>query len=89
MRNTSRLFVYNVPYKATEREVRDAFAAIVGVAGVEIPRDIQTGNGRGFGFVDVISVDDAKLAIATSEKREHSNRKSRRPDRTSQARPVN
>src|SRR3954454_24620460 len=49
-----KLFVGNLPYKATETELRSFFSeAGVQVARVNILRDRFSGEARGFGFVEI------------------------------------
>lgn len=60
---TTRLYVGNVSYQATERELHDLFAAHVGVDKCEILKDKFSGSSRGFAFVTLISADDAGRAI--------------------------
>ena len=45
------LFVYNVPYDATEGEISNHFEQVGEVKRVHIPKDRETGNPRGFVFV--------------------------------------
>lgn len=59
----TKLFVGNLPFEITERELHDAFAVHVGVESVEIVRDRSNGNSRGFGFVTLISGADAQTAV--------------------------
>ena len=47
-----RLFLGNLPFSATARELRDLFADY-GATDVEIVGDRDTGHSRGFGFVVV------------------------------------
>lgn len=50
----TRLFVGNLPYKATEQELREAFeTGGFTVRAVKILMDRETGGSRGFGFVEV------------------------------------
>ncbi|MGH7988375.1 MAG: RNA recognition motif domain-containing protein [Candidatus Binataceae bacterium] len=58
-----KLYVGNLPYNTSPRELQDAFSAHVGVKSVEIPTDSATGKPRGFGFVELISEADAQTAI--------------------------
>ena len=58
-----QLFVGNLDYDVTERELRDAFAIHVAVKEVTIPRDRDTGKAKGFGFVDLVMESDASDAI--------------------------
>ena len=57
-----RLFVGNLPYDATEAELRDFFSQIGPLATVIIPVDRETGKRRGFAFVEFS--DPAKAAEA-------------------------
>ncbi len=47
------LYVGNLPFSATEAEVRDLFEQHGTVASVKIISDRLTGRPRGFGFVDM------------------------------------
>ena len=47
-----RLFVGNLPYNATEAELREHFSGVGPVAGVWIATDRETGRPRGFAFVE-------------------------------------
>ena len=47
-----RLFVGNLPYDATETELREFFSAVGPLATVIIPVDRETGKRRGFAFVE-------------------------------------
>ncbi|MCB1245740.1 MAG: RNA-binding protein [Acidimicrobiia bacterium] len=57
-----RLFAGNLPWTATEDELREIFEAIGPVSSVSLITDRETGRSRGFGFVDM-SDDDARRAI--------------------------
>jgi cold-inducible RNA-binding protein len=50
---TVRLFVGNLPYTATEAEIREHFAAVGEPLQIVIPVDRDTGRVRGFAFVDI------------------------------------
>ncbi len=56
------IYVGNLPYTATEDEIRDIFAPFGEVLAVKIIMDRETGRPRGFGFVDM-DRDHAKAAI--------------------------
>lgn len=47
-----RLFVGNLPYSATEAELREHFSGAGPVSGVWLPLDRETGRPRGFAFVE-------------------------------------
>jgi RNA recognition motif-containing protein len=57
------LYVGNLPFSATEAEVRELFEQHGKVESVNLINDRETGRPRGFGFVDM-SADDAQKAIA-------------------------
>ena len=59
----SRVFVGNLPYEATEGEIRGHFAEVAPVSRVFMPLDRETGKPRGFAFVEFVGADDAALAI--------------------------
>lgn len=59
-----RLYVGNLPFKATEGDIQDFFAqAGVAVDLVTLVRDKFTGEARGFGFVDIEDSAAGELAI--------------------------
>lgn len=49
----SKLFVGNLPFSATEDEVREKFAEFGEVQAVNLVNDRHTGQPRGFGFVEM------------------------------------
>jgi len=57
------LYVGNLPFNATEAEVRGLFEQHGTVDSVKLINDRETGRPRGFGFVDMPG-DDAQKAIA-------------------------
>ncbi len=58
-----KLYVGNLPFSATEDEVRDLFAQYGEVHSVRLISDRETGRPRGFGFVEMESADEAKNAL--------------------------
>jgi RNA recognition motif-containing protein len=58
-----KLYVCNLPYSATEQSVRDAFIKCGTVASVSIISDRDTGQSKGFGFVEMSSDAEAQAAI--------------------------
>lgn len=62
MPNT-RLFVGNLPYSATEDEVREVFARSGGVESVRIITDFDTGRSKGYAFVEMTTAEAAEKAI--------------------------
>lgn len=58
-----RLFIGNVPYTATEQELRELFSQVGTVSLVRLPIDGDTQKSRGFGFVEMATETDAHAAI--------------------------
>src|SRR5215467_658322 len=58
-----RLFVGNLPYDATEDEIRQHFSAVGNLSYVSIPLDRETGRKRGFAFVEFADSEQAQEAI--------------------------
>lgn len=59
------IFVGNLPFTATENELRDLFASYGDIDSVAVIKDRDTGRSRGFGFVEL--ADDARARDAISE----------------------
>jgi RNA recognition motif-containing protein len=57
-----KIYVGNLPWSATEAEIRDLFSAIGEVHSVAVITDRETGRSRGFGFVEMDD-SDAETAI--------------------------
>jgi RNA recognition motif-containing protein len=58
----AKIYVGNLPFTATDDEIRTLFAAHGTVESVALPIDRDTGRPRGFGFVEM-SQSDASRAI--------------------------
>ena len=58
-----RLFVGNLPYSATEVDIRQHFGAVGNPLQIVIPTDRETGRPRGFAFVDYDDRGMAEKAI--------------------------
>jgi RNA recognition motif-containing protein len=50
---TKKLYVGNLPYDATADELREAFSAFGRVLSATIATDRESGQSRGFGFVEL------------------------------------
>lgn len=55
----TKIYVGNLPFTATEEEVRSLFGTHGAVESVALPTDRETGRPRGFGFVQMSSSDAA------------------------------
>lgn len=59
----TNIFVGNLSYQTTEAELEAAFGAFGAVERVSIVRDRDTGQPRGFAFVEMTNADQAANAI--------------------------
>jgi RNA recognition motif-containing protein len=58
-----RLFIGNLPYDATEAELREHFSAVAPLSYVSLPTDRTSGRPRGFAFVEFHDRAQAEEAI--------------------------
>lgn len=56
-----KIYVGNLPFSATEQEVRELFEAYGSVESVQLITDRETGRPRGFGFVEMASGADEAI----------------------------
>jgi len=63
---TKSIYVGNLPWSATEDEIRSLFSAYGSVTSVNLITDRETGRARGFGFVEM-PAEDATAAIQALE----------------------
>jgi RNA recognition motif-containing protein len=61
---STRIYVGNLPFTATEDQLNDLFAAYGSVSEVTIVRDRESGQNKGFGFVQMADDAAARTAIA-------------------------
>ena len=59
-----KLYVGNLSYNTTEDGLRNLFSAHGNVASVKIIFDRETGNSKGFGFIEMSTDEEANAAIA-------------------------
>jgi RNA recognition motif-containing protein len=78
---TKRIYVGNLPFTASEDEVRELFEAFGTVTSVSLITDRETGRPRGFGFVEM--EDGADEAISSLD----GNDMGGRPLKINEARP--
>ena len=57
------LYVGNLPWETTDDELYDVFEKSGGVEEVRIVKDRDTGRSKGFGFVEMMSEDEADSAL--------------------------
>ena len=65
-----KLFVGNLPFTATEAELRELFASVGTCESVALMTDRMTGRARGFGFVEMSSDEEAQRAVAQLDGRD-------------------
>jgi RNA recognition motif-containing protein len=58
-----KLFVGNLPFSTTSQQLEDLFSRIGPCDSASVVTDRDTGQSRGFGFVEMASDDDATRAI--------------------------
>ena len=67
---SKKLYVGNLPFSATEEELRSLFESHGSVASVNVIMDRETGRSRGFAFVEMdeaSAADDAMRALDGSD----------------------
>ncbi|MCP5328339.1 MAG: RNA-binding protein [Steroidobacteraceae bacterium] len=62
----AKIYVGNLPFTATEEQVRGLFAAHGTVESVALPTDRETGRPRGFGFVEMSQADAVRAIQAVN-----------------------
>src|SRR3974390_554389 len=60
----AKIYVGNLPFTATDAEIRNLFAQHGTVESVSLPTDRETGRPRGFGFVEMSQADGARALQA-------------------------
>ncbi|MGE5813004.1 MAG: RNA recognition motif domain-containing protein [Acidobacteriota bacterium] len=58
-----RLFVGNLPYSATEADLREYFSSVAPPSSIAVPVDRDTGRPRGFAFIEYADSEKAQEAI--------------------------
>jgi RNA recognition motif-containing protein len=69
-----KLYVGNLPYDATEEDLRQLFSGAGTVASASIITDRETGRSKGFGFVEMATQAEAEKAVSLFNGRELHNR---------------
>jgi len=72
---TPRLYVGNLSFDATESDLYELFAGVGIVQNVEVVSNRQTQRSKGFAFVQMQSIDEAKRAVAELHDKEYMGRK--------------
>ncbi|KAF8960957.1 hypothetical protein BGZ46_001464 [Entomortierella lignicola] len=61
---TDTLFIGNLSFNATEDDIRGAFAECGEIISIRLPTDRETGQPKGFGYIQFSSIEEAKAAVA-------------------------
>ena len=72
-----KLYVGNLSYNTTEDGLRNLFSGFGNVASVKIIFDRESGNSKGFGFVEMTTDEEAKAATEGTNGREFDGRQLR------------
>jgi len=60
---STKIYVGNLPWRASDAELAEMFAVHGQVHEAKIITDRETGRSRGFGFVTMVNADEAQAAI--------------------------
>ena len=60
-----KMYVGNIPYNASEEDLKDLFSEYGEIESLKIMKDQFTDRSKGFGFIEMVNEEDAKKAIAT------------------------
>jgi RNA recognition motif-containing protein len=60
---SSKIYVGNLPYSVTDSSLKSNFSEFGGVTSAKVMMDRETGNSKGFGFVEMVSAEAAQAAI--------------------------
>lgn len=63
-----RLYVGNLPFDTSEDQLHELFSAHGQVISTKLITDMETGRSRGFGFVEMATEEEAKVAIEKMNK---------------------
>ena len=58
-----KLYVGNIPFNASEENLRELFSAYGEIVSLKIIQDHDTGRSKGFGFVEMAEEKDARKAM--------------------------
>lgn len=70
-----RLYIGNLSYDATENDLQEVFNGVGRVNSVEIVTNSRTQRSKGYGFVEMGSIEEAKRAVETLHDQEFMGRK--------------
>ena len=71
---STKLYVGNLPYEATESDLQTLFESAGQVSTINVIRDRATGQARGFAFVEMSDAEGAQRAISELDKHQYGGR---------------
>ncbi len=63
----NKLFVAGLPYSVTDEQLSEHFASVGTVTSAKVITDRNSGQSKGFGFVELSTEEEAKKAIETMD----------------------
>ena len=69
-----KLYVGNLPWSCTDRDLEDQFASFGKVLSARVITDRETGRSRGFGFVEIEEDEGAQRAMSELDGRDFNGR---------------
>ena len=69
-----KLYVGNLPFTATDQDLGEMFTQVGQVASAKVIMDRESGRSKGFGFVEMVSDEEAQNAISQFHGAEFSGR---------------
>ena len=69
-----KLYVGNLPWSTTDRDLEDHFASYGKVLSARVITDRETGRSRGFGFVEIEEDEGAQRAMSELDGRDYNGR---------------
>jgi RNA recognition motif-containing protein len=72
---TPRVYVGNLSFDATESDLMELFSGVGSVQNVEVVCNRETQRSKGFGFVTLSSIEEAKRAVDELHDKEYMSRK--------------
>jgi RNA recognition motif-containing protein len=71
---STKLYVGNLPFEATESDLQTLFESAGQVSTINIIRDRATGQARGFAFIEMSDAESAQRAISALDKHQYGGR---------------
>ena len=69
-----KLYVGNLSYNITDKDLNELFAAFGEVLSAQVIQDRETGRSKGFGFVEMSNDSDAQNAISAMHEKDYDGR---------------